>query len=157
MFSLPHLGLLIIDISRCDGLESGARCECICGTDQMTITFPLSYCGIKPLPEKFGFKSSQSAVIPAPEFSGMQKAMNDDVFFDIEPFFGNIHGNFQPSQVDSAPEELATGGTVSNPKVAVTSINNKDGVGAGKDEYKLYLGDGSTFPKKEKWVSFEDM
>jgi hypothetical protein len=82
--------------------------------------------------------------------------MNDETLED-EPFFGNRHGNFQPTPDVSDPEELATGGEVSNPKVAVTSINNKDGVGAGKDVYTLYLGDGSSFPKKSQWVSFEDM
>ncbi|EME48875.1 hypothetical protein DOTSEDRAFT_122318 [Dothistroma septosporum NZE10] len=31
------------------------------------------------------------------------------------------------------------------------------GGGAGKDEYKLYTGKASTFPKKEDWVAFDDM
>jgi len=115
----------------------------------MTVTVPLSYCGIKPLPRKYGLNSQPASPLG-------QSVMTDGALED-EPFFGNSHGNFQPARDESDPEELATGGQVSNPKVAVTSINNKDGVGAGKDVYTLYLGDGSSFPKKSQWVSFEDM
>jgi hypothetical protein len=115
----------------------------------MTVTVPLSYCGIKPLPRKYGLNSQRVSDVA-------QSVMTDETLED-EPFFGNRHGNFQPIRDLSVPEELATGGQVSNPKVAVTSINNKDGVGAGKDAYTLYLGDGSSFPKKSQWVSFEDM
>lgn len=32
-----------------------------------------------------------------------------------------------------------------------------NGVGAGKDEYTHYTGKADNFPKKEDWVSFEDM
>ncbi|OJD38865.1 glycoside hydrolase [Diplodia corticola] len=52
-----------------------------------------------------------------------------------------------------------TGGVVTGP-VAVFSINNKDGVGAGADSYTFYRGDGSAgagWPSKDKWVSFENM
>lgn len=73
------------------------------------------------------------------------------------PFFGHLDGNFQPSGDAFEFDPVATGGQVSNPKVAVTSINNKDGIGNGKDSYTLYLGDGSTFPKQSQWVSFENM
>jgi len=50
----------------------------------------------------------------------------------------------------------AKNGKVNGP-IAVKGINNKDGIGRGKDQYKLYLGNGSKFPPKNQWVSFEDM
>jgi hypothetical protein len=53
------------------------------------------------------------------------------------PFFGHLDGNFQPSGDAFEFDPVATGGQVSNQKVAVTSINNKDGVGNGKDFYTL--------------------
>jgi hypothetical protein len=117
----------------------------------MTVTVPLSYCGIKPLPKKYGLNSQPASAV------GQSVITDEPPTLEEVPFFGNRHGNFQPTREVSDPEELATGGQVSNPKVAVTSINNKDGVGAGKDVYTLYLGDGSSFPKKSQWVSFEDM
>lgn len=117
----------------------------------MTATVPLSYCGIKTLPRKYGLNSQPASAVGQSVITGEPPTLEED------PFFGNRHGNFQPTREVSDPEELATGGQVSNPKVAVTSINNKDGVGAGKDVYTLYLGDGSSFPKKSQWVSFEDM
>jgi hypothetical protein len=117
----------------------------------MTVTVPLSYCGIKPLPKKYGLNSQPASAV------GQSVITDEPPTLEEDPFFGNRHGNFQPTREVSDPEELATGGQVSNPKVAVTSINNKDGVGAGKDVYTLYLGDGSSFPKKSQWVSFEDM
>jgi len=78
-------------------------------------------------------------------------------------FFGNKHGNFQhfnntPASIP-ALQARATGGVVTG-GAAVTSINNQDGIGAGTDQYTLYLGDGSQgagWPTKESWVSFEDM
>ena len=78
------------------------------------------------------------------------------------PFFGNKNGNFQPNSSTSlnGVHVDATGGQVSNGNVAVTSINNNDGIGAGSDTYKQYNGDGTTgagWPAKSKWVSFVDM
>ena len=73
-----------------------------------------------------------------------------------EPFFGNHKGNFQFKDT-SYEHILATGGKVSNPAVAVTKINNNDGVGAGKDSYTQYCGNGANFPPKSAWVSFENM
>ncbi|EME81440.1 uncharacterized protein MYCFIDRAFT_198164 [Pseudocercospora fijiensis CIRAD86] len=43
------------------------------------------------------------------------------------------------------------GGASKNPSA------KDNGVGAGKDEYTLYAGEWDTFPKKEDWVSFDDM
>ena len=71
-------------------------------------------------------------------------------------YFGNRHGNSQ-SKDTSYEHVLATGGQVSNPAVAVTEINNDDGIGAGSDSYKLYCGDGASFPPFSSWVSFENM
>ena len=68
--------------------------------------------------------------------------------------FGKRGGNFL-SEVTSY--KRATGGVVSNPAVAVSSINDNDGVGAGTDSYTQYCGDGSAFPPKSAWVSFVDM
>lgn len=48
---------------------------------------------------------------------------------------------------------VATTETVNGP-VAVHSINNQDGVGAGKDQYIMYTGDGSTgagWPPMSSW------
>lgn len=67
------------------------------------------------------------------------------------PNFGKLLGNFQPPKVD------ATGGQVNNGNVAVYSINDNDGIGAGRDQYTLYIGNGNTFPQKSQWVSFSDM
>ena len=44
--------------------------------------------------------------------------------------------------------------------VAVSSINDQDGNGAGTDAYKFYQGDGSSgagWPATSDWVSFDDM
>ena len=78
------------------------------------------------------------------------------------PFFGHKNGNFQPSNGESVHNEVveATGGTVSNGNVAVTTINDNDGIGAGSDTYTQYNGDGTTgdgWPAKTQWVSFVDM
>jgi hypothetical protein len=47
-----------------------------------------------------------------------------------------------------------TGETVTNSALAVTTINNNDGLGAGKDEYTFFQGDGSTgagWPSHSDW------
>ncbi|OAA72561.1 hypothetical protein ISF_01634 [Cordyceps fumosorosea ARSEF 2679] len=53
------------------------------------------------------------------------------------------------------------GGKVNNGAIAnFNADNTRDGIGAGKDEYKMYWGDGSTgagWPDRNRWVSFEDM
>lgn len=72
------------------------------------------------------------------------------------PYFGNRKGNFQSKDI-SYEHILATGGKVSNTAVAVSSINNTDGIGAGKDRYVQYCGKGSSFPPRSAWVSFENM
>ncbi|KAF6232147.1 hypothetical protein HO173_009530 [Letharia columbiana] len=73
-----------------------------------------------------------------------------------DPYFSSRKGNFQ-SKHTSYEHILATGGQVSNGAIAVSSINNTDGVGAGKDSYTQYCGDGSKFPTRSAWVSFENM
>lgn len=73
-----------------------------------------------------------------------------------DAFFGNRKGNFQ-SKDTSYDHVLATGGQVSNRAIAVSSIKNTDGVGAGKDTYTQYCGRGSKFPPASAWVSFENM
>ena len=73
-----------------------------------------------------------------------------------DPHFGNRNGNFQ-SKDTSYERILATGGQVSNGAVAVSKINNNDGVGAGKDSYTQYCGNGAGFPPASAWVSFENM
>jgi hypothetical protein len=50
---------------------------------------------------------------------------------------------------------LAAGETVTNSALAVTSINNSDGIGAGSDSYNFYQGDGSTgagWPDQTQWL-----
>lgn len=53
------------------------------------------------------------------------------------------------------------GGKVTNGAIAnFDSGNTYDGIGAGKDEYRMYYGDGSTgagWPDRSRWVSFVDM
>ena len=73
-----------------------------------------------------------------------------------DPYFGNRKGNFQ-SKDTSYEHLLETGGKVSNPAVAVSEINNDDGVGAGRDSYTQYCGSGAEFPPASEWVSFENM
>jgi hypothetical protein len=80
--------------------------------------------------------------------------------------FGNKHGNFQHYNATSTPTRAlsdivarAKGGVVTG-GAKVTTINNNDGIGAGQDRYITYYGDGSEtagWPKKESWVSFEQM
>lgn len=55
------------------------------------------------------------------------------------PHFGNENGNFMPATSEFST--LATGGVVSG-SLAVSSINNQDGIGGGSDTYKRYTGDG---------------
>ena len=73
------------------------------------------------------------------------------VSVDPGPNYGKLLGNFQPPKID------ATGGQVNNGNVAVYSINDNDGIGAGRDSYTLYTGNGNTFPQKSQWVSFSSM
>jgi hypothetical protein len=96
----------------------------------------LSYCGIKPLPERFGLDAQDTSSIASLEYD---QGVNQVPIFEEEtmPFFGHLDGNFQPSGDAFEFDPVATGGQVSNQKVAVTSINNKDGVGNGKDFYTL--------------------
>lgn len=58
-------------------------------------------------------------------------------------------------------EDRSTGGKVQNSAIArFDNSNNQDGIGAGKDVYRIYYGNGSTgngWPDKSKWVSFENM
>ena len=54
---------------------------------------------------------------------------------------------------------VSTKGSVTG-SVAVSSINDQDGNGAGSDAYKFYEGDGSTgagWPATTDWVSFDNM
>ncbi|RAL07946.1 uncharacterized protein BO97DRAFT_462245 [Aspergillus homomorphus CBS 101889] len=63
------------------------------------------------------------------------------------------------SERDEALNARSTTATVTG-ALAVKSINNKDGKGAGKDSYTMYTGDGSTgagWPAQSDWVSFENM
>lgn len=73
-----------------------------------------------------------------------------------DPYFGNREGNFQ-SKDTSYEHILATGGKVSNGAIAVSKINNNDGIGAGKDVYTQHCGNGGSFPSASQWVSFENM
>ena len=64
-----------------------------------------------------------------------------------------------PSSGGNSKGSVSTKGSVTG-SVAVSSINDDDGVGAGQDAYKFYEGDGSTgagWPATEDWVSFTDM
>ncbi|KAB2580097.1 putative exo-beta- -glucanase protein [Lasiodiplodia theobromae] len=71
-------------------------------------------------------------------------------------------GDATPTVTSHDPATMVrrtTGGVVTG-AAAVASINNRDGIGAGKDSYTFYKGDGSPgagWPTKDKWVSFEDM
>jgi len=57
-----------------------------------------------------------------------------------------------------ALQARATGGVVTNPSIAVTSIKGNDGTGAGTDAYHFFKGDGTTgWPGRTQWASFEDM
>lgn len=54
---------------------------------------------------------------------------------------------------------VATKGSVTG-SVAVSSVNDDDGIGPGEDAYNFYSGDGSTgagWPAADTWVSFADM
>jgi hypothetical protein len=116
----------------------------------------LSYCGIKAQPERFEFSAEGNSPITSFEFEGVANQVSINERED-ELFFGHQDGNFQPLDATFDFDPVATGGQVSNSKVAEISIDNKDGVGNGKDSYTLYLGDGYSFPKKSQWASFEHM
>ena len=48
----------------------------------------------------------------------------------------------------------ATGETVTASGLAVTTINDEDGIGAGTDSYTFYQGDGTTaagWPSTDDW------
>ena len=76
--------------------------------------------------------------------------------FSHKPYFGNRKANFRSNDT-SYKRILATGGQVSNEAVAVSEINNNDGIGAGQDSYTQYCGNGASFPPASAWVSFENM
>ncbi|KAI9838132.1 MAG: hypothetical protein M1819_006288 [Sarea resinae] len=73
------------------------------------------------------------------------------------PQFGDRFGNFQPNTSVTGTPVLATGGQVDISALEVSSIDNDDGVGAGTDSYTFWSGNGSTWPDKSQWVSFDDM
>ncbi|KAL1969792.1 hypothetical protein VTN77DRAFT_7301 [Rasamsonia byssochlamydoides] len=67
-------------------------------------------------------------------------------------------------QARSAPGNVlvarTAGETVTNGNLAVYTVNDYDGIGAGTDSYTFYQGDGSTadgWPDQSEWVSFIDM
>ena len=65
----------------------------------------------------------------------------------------------QSANGNSSIGSVSTKGSVTG-SVAVSSINDQDGIGSGQDAYKLYQGDGSTgagWPDIKAWVSFDDM
>ncbi|CAG8955343.1 hypothetical protein HYFRA_00011327 [Hymenoscyphus fraxineus] len=73
------------------------------------------------------------------------------------PHFGNENGNFMPAKKEFST--LATGGVVQG-SLAVNSIVNEDGIGAGSDTYRRYTGDGGPeagWPAMNQWVSFRAM
>ena len=56
-------------------------------------------------------------------------------------------------------QSVSVKGSVSGP-LAVTTINDNDGIGSGSDTYKMYKGDGSSgagWPELSAWVSFGQM
>ena len=70
------------------------------------------------------------------------------------------------SVTEAAPHAVAVSEREAGAKVTVDWVANwkpkdvKDGIGAGKDVYKMYKGSGSTadgWPSRKNWVSFEDM
>ena len=65
--------------------------------------------------------------------------------YSIDPYFGNRKGNFQ-SKDTSYEHILETGGEIPNGAIAVSKINNNDGIGAGKDVYTQYCGNGGSLP-----------
>ncbi|PYH84526.1 muramidase [Aspergillus uvarum CBS 121591] len=68
--------------------------------------------------------------------------------------------NIEITNRDDGLSSRSTSATVTVSGLAVSSINNKDGKGAGKDSYIMYTGDGSTsagWPAQSDWVSFENM
>ena len=81
----------------------------------------------------------------------------------VLPAFGSsVHGHGKHLQkrheeLESNLETRATGGKVSTKALQVSTINNSDGIGAGKDVYIQYSGTGNAFPAKTKWMSFVDM
>lgn len=80
----------------------------------------------------------------------------------VQPFFGHLGGNFQPSKDANANlTRRDTGEWVSLPKLAYwNNANIQDGAGAGVDKYVFYRGNGevsSGWPDKSRWVSFQSM
>ena len=76
----------------------------------------------------------------------------------IETYLQHNRTQSVDSDSDSNPDSDSTGGKVTVDGIAVTSINNHDGVLI--DYYQQYSGDGSTdggWPAKDKWISFMDM
>ena len=82
--------------------------------------------------------------------------------------FGNKKGNFQPARSNTSTPvnntrqaKRQTGETVDISVDAVWTINDyTDGIGNGVDQYTMYYGDGSYadgWPKREHWVTFDDM
>ncbi|MCJ1343056.1 hypothetical protein MMC31_001247 [Peltigera leucophlebia] len=71
---------------------------------------------------------------------------------DPQPYFGNKDGNFQPTK--TSPNFI--GGQVVG-ALAINSINNQDGIGAGSDTYIQHCGNGDDFPQTSQWVSFKEM
>ncbi|GAD98869.1 hypothetical protein PMAA_009950 [Paecilomyces variotii No. 5] len=71
------------------------------------------------------------------------------------------HGpNYQPNRTEPAGARVLEAGETVTSSVAVTSINDNDGIGGGTDSYTMYWGDGSAaagWPSIDQWVSFEDM
>ncbi|KAA6411965.1 MAG: hypothetical protein FRX48_04115 [Lasallia pustulata] len=75
---------------------------------------------------------------------------------------GQIRGVWTPGETPSSRRARirAICGYVENGYIAVSSINDSDGAGQGRDSYEQYTGDGSVsagWPSSNQWVSFEEM
>lgn len=65
------------------------------------------------------------------------------------------HGpNYQPNRTAPAGARILEAGETVTSSVAVTSINDNDGIGGGTDSYTMYWGDGSAadgWPTIDQW------
>lgn len=68
-------------------------------------------------------------------------------------------GTGAPSSGGNSTSPVSVKGKVSGP-LAVSKINDNDGKGSGKDDYKMFSGDGSTgagWPGQDDWASFDGL
>ncbi|TVY88590.1 hypothetical protein LAWI1_G008230, partial [Lachnellula willkommii] len=73
------------------------------------------------------------------------------------PLINNTINHMPDVLVTNPSSQKVTNTAAFTNGAAAKTINGSDGIGAGQDVYKCYSGAWASYPKEDKWISFEDM